>query len=160
MKNELTSKEVAELLCMDVSRVCRLARSGRLKATLHGWSWVFKRADVEAFQKIPRKSGRPKKPTFEPLLIAHFEQVGRLRATFSVKVPKQHHDDPWDWMERVLKTRGHIMSREVDFEPTQDDGLKGNVVTAFRVIGQYRLEKTVDEPRVDRGLPDSPESCP
>lgn len=58
----LSTQQVADLLRITRSRVTMLVRTGRIKATLVGKSFVFTPAAVEAFKKAPkRRGGRPKK---------------------------------------------------------------------------------------------------
>ncbi len=64
-QDELTGGEAARLLGVSRQHVNRLAHEGRIPARqVAGHFWVFKRADVEAYQAQDKpKVGRPKKTT-------------------------------------------------------------------------------------------------
>lgn len=59
-----TSAQTAKILNVDVSRVLKLCKDGRLGITLprHGKSWVITNDEIEAYRKSgPRKAGRRRK---------------------------------------------------------------------------------------------------
>jgi len=53
----ITSTEAAKILGMTRQMVGRHAIAGRLIGRKPGRDWVFYRADVEAFAKVPRRRG-------------------------------------------------------------------------------------------------------
>ena len=57
----LTTPQAAALMDRDPSLVRRLARAGRLPAIKQGRDWLYKREDLEAFARIDRPCGRPRK---------------------------------------------------------------------------------------------------
>jgi excisionase family DNA binding protein len=58
----LTTKEVAELLDVNTSRVAQLIRSGALPAEKRGRDWWIREDDVRAYLALPRgKPGRPRR---------------------------------------------------------------------------------------------------
>jgi excisionase family DNA binding protein len=59
----MTTREAAEALGVTKARVDQLCKAGRLKFVMKGNSRLLQRADVEAFAKLDRPSGRPGKKT-------------------------------------------------------------------------------------------------
>jgi len=57
----VSTLEAAQLLGLSKARVDQFVRHGRLKCVLIGNGRAILRADVEAFAKMPRVQGRPKK---------------------------------------------------------------------------------------------------
>ena len=54
----------AEIIGCSPRRVRQLTRAGLIEAVKIGRDWTLRRDAVEAFAKIPRKPGRPPKPSF------------------------------------------------------------------------------------------------
>ena len=61
----MTTREVADFLAVTKPRVDQLCEAGKLKYEMKGNVRLFLRADVEAFAKLDRPVGRPKKPPSE-----------------------------------------------------------------------------------------------
>ena len=57
----LTTKQVADELGVTRMLILRFIKKGRLKAIKVGDIWLLDRRDVDAFSRIPRKTGRPAK---------------------------------------------------------------------------------------------------
>jgi len=57
----MTVAEVAAILGVNDSRVRQLARAGALHGERVGRDWIFRPADIEAYQLTRRKVGRPRK---------------------------------------------------------------------------------------------------
>lgn len=56
----MTAVDVAAVLGVNTSRVRQLARAGSLKGERVGRDWLFRRADVEEYERTrPRGRGRP-----------------------------------------------------------------------------------------------------
>ena len=56
----MTAVDVAAVLGVNTSRVRQLARAGQLKGERVGRDWLFRRADVEEYERPrPRGCGRP-----------------------------------------------------------------------------------------------------
>ncbi len=56
----MTAQEAADALGVDRSRLLKLIRENRLKATKHGNAYWIERKEVERFAALPRSVGRPK----------------------------------------------------------------------------------------------------
>ena len=57
----MTAVEVSALLGVNTSRVRQLARAGSLKGERVGRDWLFRRADVEEYERTRRPGpGRPR----------------------------------------------------------------------------------------------------
>jgi excisionase family DNA binding protein len=59
MPEELTTKQVAQLLGVSTRRVLQLIHAGRLPAEKHGRDWAIRASDLELVKV--RKPGRPQK---------------------------------------------------------------------------------------------------
>lgn len=55
----ITSGEAAEILGVSTRRARELARAGRIEARKFARDWLFDRASVKEFAKLPRTSGNP-----------------------------------------------------------------------------------------------------
>ncbi|WP_396329333.1 helix-turn-helix domain-containing protein [Burkholderia anthina] len=49
----LTTKDVAKRLGINEARVLLHVADGLFKATRHGWRWIYRAEDVDAFQPVP-----------------------------------------------------------------------------------------------------------
>lgn len=56
----LTTREVAERLAINTSRVRQLIIRGQLKAEKHGRDWMIKAEEVERYKRERRPVGRPR----------------------------------------------------------------------------------------------------
>jgi len=58
----VTTKQAAEILGVEPSRVRQLILSGQLPASKPGREWMLRRRDVEAFRDLPPgEPGRPRR---------------------------------------------------------------------------------------------------
>ena len=57
-ENILTVEEVAEILGVSIQRVSQFCQQGRLGSKFAG-RWMIRESEVERFQSLPRKPGRP-----------------------------------------------------------------------------------------------------
>lgn len=63
MQPPLTTAQAAEQLGLSARTVQVYCQAGKIRATRHGKKdFLILVSDLEAFEKIPRKVGRPKKP--------------------------------------------------------------------------------------------------
>ena len=61
-EEEVVLSEAARELGMSHVSVWRHVDSGKLKARKVGPIWLIKRADLEAFKRLDRRVGRPRRP--------------------------------------------------------------------------------------------------
>ena len=60
MSELLTIKEAAKELGVSPRRINQFCKEGRI-GKQYSWQWLITREELEAFKKLPRPEGRPRK---------------------------------------------------------------------------------------------------
>jgi len=112
MTAPVTTKQAAQILGCNASRVRQLILSGRLHAKKHGRDWLMSKNTILKFARLERKSGRPSSKLEETMFyFAYFDDTNqscRIYHTGQI-LPKSKHwhlfDSEQDYKKLVSRVK-------------------------------------------------------